>query len=755
MMTRHYIKIAFRNLLKYKTQSIISIIGLAIGFASFALSALWIRYEMTYDAFHKDADRIYRADNKTNMNSEKPDGITSLLLADHLKQNFPEIEQACFVRPTGRLLNNKILRGLEVDSTFFSILPVTIIAGNSQFLYNPNEVAIMEKAAKRIFGDKSPIGEQTEEGETITAIIKNWEGHSNFKCDLLALEKKQSPNWSVRYGQTLIKVKKGINIKSLQKKLSEMEVTSEQRSIDISTIITPLTEIHYTYPATNTLIQLSHIRLFCLISLLVVLSALLNYLIMYLIRIRMRYRELALRKVNGASNQNLITLLMSELTILLTLALLAGLFFIEITLPAFKRLSQIDQDEAFFYKEGLLYLGLAAGVASLFSMFTLLSQRHFAKRSSINSISGKHLSSLFRKVGLWFQLTISIGFIFCTVVMMKQLHYLQTTDSVGIMNKKIGIVTGIGVQGMEPEAFDKIMHQIPSIEAKGPHCIPFYVNTRTTYSIEWEGKKENETYINAEQFPISEESFHLFGLTLVQGDFPKEFGDKEIFINESLAKAVGWKEAIGKKINEHIVVGVLKDIQLSPITPVRPTYYVSTEEYPSYTFGYKGSLEEARMAIIKYILNEYAVFIPNLTSPEKILEEALTSENALMQLLAAASAICILTAVFGIFSLVSLSCEQRRKEIAIRKVNGATIPDILSFFIKEYAILLILSALTAFPIGYVLMKQWLQNYMKQIDITFWIYASIMVTIILVVFISVGWKVWKAARENPAEVIKSE
>lgn len=754
MMTRHYIKIAFRNLLKYRTQSIISIIGLAIGFASFALSGLWIRHEMTYDSFHKDADRIYRADNKTNMGDGKLSRITSLLLADHLKQNFPEIEQACFVSPTGRMINDKMLPALEIDSTFFSMLPVTIIAGNPQFLYTPNEVAITEKAAKRIFGDQSPIGEQTEKGETITAIIKNWEGHSNFQYDILALEKKKSPNWGIQYGQTLVKVKKGIDIKSLQEKLSKMEVTFEQRSLNISTIITPLTEIHYMYPATNTLIQLSHIRLFCLISLLVVLSALLNYLIMYLIRIRMRYRELALRKVNGASNRSLTTLLMSELTILLALALLGGLFFIEITLPAFKRLSQIDQDETFFYKEGLLYLGLATGITFLFSMFTLLSQRHFARQSSINSISGKHLSSLFRKVGLWLQLTISIGFIFCTVVMMKQLHYLQTTDSVGITNKKVGIVTG-EVQGMEPEAFDKIMHQIPSIEAIGPNYIPFYVNTRITYNIEWEGKKENDPSINADQFPISEESFHLFGLTLTQGDFPKEFGEKEIFINESLAKAVGWKEAIGKKINEHTVVGVLKDIQLSPTTPVRPTYYVSTEEYPSYTFGYQGSLKEARMAISEYILKEHTVFIPDFTSPEKILEEALTSENALMQLLATASTICILTAFFGIFSLVSLFCEQRRKEIAIRKVNGATIPDILNFFIKEYAVLLILSALTAFPISYVLMKRWLEIYTKQIEISFWIYISIMAAIILIVFISVGWKVWKAAGENPAEVIKSE
>lgn len=102
MMTRHYIKIAFRNLLKYKTQSIISIIGLAIGFASFALSALWIRYEMTYDAFHKDADRIYRADNKTNMNSEKPDGITSLLLADHLKKTSRRLNRlVLYAQPEG------------------------------------------------------------------------------------------------------------------------------------------------------------------------------------------------------------------------------------------------------------------------------------------------------------------------------------------------------------------------------------------------------------------------------------------------------------------------------------------------------------------------------------------------------------------------------------------------------------------------------------------------------------------------------
>lgn len=756
MMTQHYIKIAARNLLKYRTQSVISIIGLAIGFASFALSGLWIHYETSYDAFHKDAEQIYIAGVRSSTNNTGYSGISSVLLADYLVEHFPEIEHACFIRTTGKKIEKETLRCLEIDSTFYSVLPITLITGSLQFLHNPKEVAITEKASKRIFGNKSPLGEQTSEGETITAVVKDWKGHSNFEYDILARGEDKDPQWYISYGKTLLKVKKGVDITTLQHKLSEIEVTAEERPYKVPVIITPITETHHKYPDMTTTVQLSHIRLFSLISLLVVLSALFNYLIMHLIRMRMRQRELMLRKVNGASNISLIALLISELILLLILALLSGLFIMEITLPEFKKISQINQDEVYFYKEAIFYFIVGIGVTFLLATFAIIRQR---RHLNISSISGKHLSSTFRKIGLWFQLTVSIGFIFCTIIMMKQLHYLKSSETTGITQLNTGIIKGIYEIETEEEAtgYDKILHQIPSVQIKGKINIPFDVHGKTTYSIgNWDGKKEDDPYIFADKFALTREAFNIFGLTLTQGHFPE--GDKSnVLVNESFAKALGWSDAVGKKFEEYIVTGVLKDIQLSPLTPVFPAYYINEEQQnsPLYTFSYYNSLEEAEKEIYKYMQKEYPNVILFTTSPEKILKEALTSENALMQLLTAASAVCILTAIFGIFSLVSLSCEQRRKEIAIRKVNGATIPNILHFFIKEYAVLLVLSTMTAFPIGYIIMKRWLENYLKQIEINIWIYISILIGVILIVFLCVGWKIWKTARLNPSEVIKNE
>lgn len=138
-----------------------------------------------------------------------------------------------------------------------------------------------------------------------------------------------------------------------------------------------------------------------------------------------------------------------------------------------------------------------------------------------------------------------------------------------------------------------------------------------------------------------------------------------------------------------------------------------------------------------------------------IIEEATASENILMKLLTIASIVCGIIAVFGIFSLVNLSCEQRRKEIAIRKVNGATISDIISIFLREYLILLALAATVAFAVGYIVMRHWLEEYVIQTVISWWIYIVILVAVITIIFISIGWRIWQAARQNPAEIIKSE
>ena len=144
-----------------------------------------------------------------------------------------------------------------------------------------------------------------------------------------------------------------------------------------------------------------------------------------------------------------------------------------------------------------------------------------------------------------------------------------------------------------------------------------------------------------------------------------------------------------------------------------------------------------------------------LFNEEEEYNKYLKSENALLKMLGVGTIVCILISAFGIFSQITLSCERRRKEIAIRKVNGARIKDILFMFMKEYFLILSAAAIISFPIGYILMKRWLESYIQQTDISVWIYISIFAGIAFIIAICIGWRVWQAARQNPAEVIKSE
>ena len=235
-------------------------------------------------------------------------------------------------------------------------------------------------------------------------------------------------------------------------------------------------------------------------------------------------------------------------------------------------------------------------------------------------------------------------------------------------------------------------------------------------------------------------------------------------MNESAVKAFGWNQPIGKKIRMGIdevctVKGVIKDICYNaPIHPVTPAVFSlgSNKDRGNFIFKFK---EGTWSTVSKKLKEEAHKVNPNadlfLINMEERYNDFMKSENTMIKLLSVVSFICIIIAVFGIFSLVTLSCEQRRKEIAIRKVNGASVKVILNLFFKEYLILLIISSFTAFPLGYLIMKHWLEGYVKQTPISFWMYGGIFAGMLLIIFLSIIWRVWKAARQNPAEVIKSE
>jgi ABC-type antimicrobial peptide transport system permease subunit len=245
----------------------------------------------------------------------------------------------------------------------------------------------------------------------------------------------------------------------------------------------------------------------------------------------------------------------------------------------------------------------------------------------------------------------------------------------------------------------------------------------------------------------------------------------DVLINESAVKTFGWHDPIGKHINDYTVKGVLRNIYTSaPTIEVKPVLYAKGEARPG-RYNHEGNEMWVRVVVFKYqdgmwesckakieriLRNEYSdLMVQMIVNDEEAYDDLIKSEIALIKLLTFVSVICMLTCVFGFVSLVSLACEERRKSIAIRKINGATTNDIVSIFAKEYFLLLLIGAIIAFSTGFFIMRRWLEQYIKQTNIPAWIYLSILVVMALVIIFCVGWRVYKASVENPADVVKSE
>jgi ABC-type antimicrobial peptide transport system permease subunit len=267
-----------------------------------------------------------------------------------------------------------------------------------------------------------------------------------------------------------------------------------------------------------------------------------------------------------------------------------------------------------------------------------------------------------------------------------------------------------------------------------------------------------------EMMHVTEEYLNYYEFQLAAGDFLKEAdADNYILINETAAKTLGWEKPLGKSFTmdddkAYYVKGVLKDTYgNSPTKPAWATVfrYAKNEDGQILVKYQEGTWNACKAKIEKLIKQEYPDKEFDILNAEETYERFLQTENELLKILSFVSIISVIISVFGFFSLISLSCEEKRKEIAIRKINGATMRDILAMYFKTYFSLLIIGAVIAFPIGYYIMKQWLEKYMKQTSIDAWIYLSIIFAMAFVIILCVGWRVYRASVENPAEVLKTE
>lgn len=777
-MILHYLKVAVRSLMKYKTQTIISIIGLAVGFVCLSFSMIWIRYELTYDDFHRGAERLYVPYQTCGLDLKGFSPRSVFPVGKVIRETFPEVEDAasfsCWTTQAGRTEDERMeVEYIRTDSAFIRMFDIRLLQGSWGFLHKPEEeIALTQEAAQRFFGSiEDVLGKELYllgKPRKITALLSGWSKHSNFFYEIIeGVPDRANDNWMASGFYSCLRLKEGVDRKVFAEKLKQTNLNPKGIVSVSGLMLERLMDCHYTLFQDTNRIALQYVQLFSVVSMLIIGVALVNFFSMMVTRIRIRRREIGLRVVCGSTTGGLFRLFVSELVLLMLGSGLLGLVFLEVAKEKFQELSAV---------EGGLYLPALGYFFFLFLVSVLLSVviiRYYSRKSIMetlhHTIGNVRERMFFQQGSIVIQLTICVGILWGLSVLFLQLNHLSHTD-IGFERD------GRATFSSDPQEEGVIaqIKQIPYVqEVKELVSLFPRRSMAATLVNAWDGKSENDEPFEMQYIPEGQEFMDFYGLRLIQGTPLSEQTDgHQVLINETAAKRLGWADPVGKYFGyvdpegrfrrDFTVVGVIKDFHISaPTDPVQPTllagYGVGAIRLGRnillrFDETRTADLHRAVEAIMQGLDGHHDF---ELKTVREAYDEYLTSERSLMKLLAFVSVVCIVISLFGVYSHVTLACERRRKEIAIRKVNGATAWLIMQSFLKQYAWMLLLSCLIAFPIGTLVMRRWLEQYVEQTTINGWLYGLIMVILALFIGLCTGRSVWRAAHENPAEVIKRE
>ncbi len=776
----HNLTVALRNLTKYKTQSIVSILGLSAGFACFSLTAVWMKYENSFDRCQPKGNRIYRI---VIEDKEREEGFYEFVpgaMADYLKKNFPEVEEVSLEKREWITFANGEKKSSHavssVDKSFIDMfdLPQDLIKQLHPLESGRIPVALnQESVAWYIRNSIEPIGLHSEPEEKqfeIRAIFPTWKSDSEVMISGLMFDNQPGDiTWNSNM-HVYVLLKEGASKKAFKNRIKNLRI-KQMSSIQRGPLTAvPLHDIHKVFNKSIWGCKYEHILIFLFASGIAILCAIFNYLVLFITRLKMRGRELALRKVQGASSKSLMGTLLWEFGLVLTLALLVGEYLVKVSLPFFHEVSYTFIDSKDIYLETLLFGAILFIVTMLLCAFPIYYFRH---KTLHEHLKGKHqggIRNFFQKFMLVAQLLMSTLMIFATTVLNMQVGFLKN-QGMGFSTHNIYSLCSYSnkVEDMSPLA--KTINQLPYIEK----VIPVWGSIFPETSYAGSSKVEQEGFTTKQSdsikhYFVDSRFFDMFDIKLLEGRIfnPEEI--QEVVLNESAKKLFGKRNIIGTLTDGHPIVGVVSDTYFrSPLLPSVPTMFRNINDkngLPGIVLN--GSKDNVVFKIKdNFIADSVIKNIWQITKNKFPEEEhmgfrgwerwyngtCISSERKLTKLFSIVSIICLLISIFGIYSLASLTCEQRRKEIAIRKINGATMKDILNLFFKEFFILLGIAIVIAFPIGYYVMHLWLEQYSRQVPMGPLLFLGIALALALVIVLTIIFRVWRAASANPAQVIK--
>ena len=792
-MLKNYFKITLRNLFKHKTTSFISVLSLIAGMVCSILIAIYIQHELSFDRFNKNSDSIFRLvlERKTTEGISR-DITSPASLAKALNKDFPQLQSVRLLNidnplPLVAYGNNRFYEKqfYFADPDVFNVFTILFIIGNPQAaLSKPNSIVITERTAEKYFGKTNPIGKTLTFNNfldlEITGVVKSMPSNSTLSFDFLVsfstiygwLGKDFIDNWQNNMCQTFVLLPHNISDKTLKAQLPRFLSRHIDKSNNLKNIyLQPLNRIHlYSFKDYNLASggDISFVNLLAAIALFVLLIACFNYVSLTTSQFIRRSKEIGVRKLIGATRKQLISQFLGESLFLTIIALFVSLITISLVTPHFNKILELNLEVN--YSENpqtivslsitLLSIGLLSSIYPAFylSAFQPLS----ALKGRLKNLSGK---IVFRKVLVAVQFALTIFLIIGTLVIYKQLNYIQNKN-LGFDEENV-IVIPIRESSLRqnPEPLKNKLMEFAGVQQTGAAALlPGGPVGKTKFRAE--GIRNIGTM---SMLWVDFDFIKTLGIKLAAGrDFSKEFtGDKNeaFIINEEAVKQLGWQtpqnaigrtfEITGGKRGE--IIGVVNNFNFTSLqNKIEP---MVLHIWPWMNYILIRTDEHQLASVIGNLKNIWKEFDPDNPFEYSLLNDNFSryydSINRLEKVSTLFTFIAIVIACLGLFALSAFTSLNRTKEIGIRKLLGASMYSILQLQLQEYFVLVLISCLLAGPLAYFTMTNWLQNYAYRIDIGFTTLILAFFVSFLVALLTVGYHAIKTAIANPTKSLKYE
>jgi len=796
-MIKNYFKTAFRNLARNKVYSFINIAGLSIGLACTMFIMLYVKDEVSFDRFHKNVNHIYRIARKAN--GINLNGTTGFLQGPRFTQNVPGIKS--FVRVQGGA--EDIKKGTEVqeqsgvlhvDSNFFSVFTFPLLSGSpATCLTEPHSIVLSEDAAKKYFATTDAVGKvlMVKEDTTfvpykVTAVAKRCPQNSSIQFDALLpfkvsdADAKDTHNWFNSFLTTFVVLDDNVNQQATEKQMQSFYVADAKQTfyemlkndggnpddIPMGTyFLQPYLDMHLNtqLPASDGLTNASNPMYSYLLSgiaLFVLLIACINFVNLTIARSVKRAKEIGIRKVMGSDRKQLIFQFLGESFFLCTVAFVLAILLVQLLLPLFNELANKALAISYLFDAKLIsgYIALYIITGLLAGFYPALVLSGYNPVQTLYSrfqIAGKNY---LQKSLVVLQFTLASFLIIATCTIYAQFNFLTKTD-LGYDDNNLVIVNKNGLTSTDAAAFKNEL-------LKNPNIAGVSVKNAGARGTGTKNAIGSTTYFADET--VDENYLPLLKIPLIAGRnfstaFPADF-TQSVIVNESFVKAANWKNPVGETINilgnsneTYRVIGVVKDYHFASLTKkITPQLFNMHGLYGTYYIRIKPNTAASSLKWIQktyqqfYPMNPYSYVFKNDENRKQYADV-----EKWKQIILFGAILTIFISCIGLFGLSVLSAEKRTKEISIRKVLGASVQQILTTLSTDFIKLVAIALIIATPLVYLAANKWLQNYPYRIEISWRLFASAGILVMLIALFTVSFQSIKAAVANPVKSLRTE